>query len=419
MSRVGYEVKSVRAFLLPVIVMVLIAVAPQGVGADGPSVPMTPPQPPLAPVRGPLGDSPIELPRPAPAGLPPLKAVCIVGPIDGDNGTVTNEQKDAMDDAAAELTAHGVTVHKFYAPNTSWTQIAAAAQGAHFLLYRGHGVYWPPPDMPSPPVGGFCLSGDFVSNDEIRRDLHPAPGAVVMLYGCFTAGSSGNDTGAITQAEAIRRVSEYSDPFFDAGFGGYYANWIPDSFKLFARYLLTGESLGETYDSFNSSYNQSVVEKPGTHPTHPDADLWLGRNNWSYWKYCNAFVGDPDATLAGLFAGAVTVTPGELRLLSPVDGPERTLHAAVIPRPAQPLTWTATLDAVPWAVADTAHGDQTQLLAVTLDPAGLAPGVYTTTLRVDAPALAPLADGGIAVPVTLTVAATIRTVFLPDVGKGF
>ena len=106
--------------------------------------------------------------------LAPLTAVLIVGPIDGDYGDWTQAEKANMELAAAELEANGVIVHRFYAPNTNWSQITAAAEGAHFLFYRGHGVYWSP--LPYPTVGGFALSnGQFVSSDDIRQDLHLAP----------------------------------------------------------------------------------------------------------------------------------------------------------------------------------------------------------------------------------------------------
>lgn len=44
--------------------------------------------------------------------LPPLKAVLLVGPIDGDYGSWTQSEKENMDLAADELAAHGVEVHK-------------------------------------------------------------------------------------------------------------------------------------------------------------------------------------------------------------------------------------------------------------------------------------------------------------------
>ena len=120
-----------------------------------------------------------------------------------------------MDLAAAELQANGVTVHKFYTPNNNWDAIKTAADGAHFLFYRGHGVYWSP--MPTPAVGGFSLKNGFVSSNDIRNDLNLAPNAIIMLYSCFSAGSSSIDGGPISSAEARRRVAQYSDPFLDIG----------------------------------------------------------------------------------------------------------------------------------------------------------------------------------------------------------
>ena len=54
-----------------------------------------------------------------------------------------------MELAAAEVEANGVTVYRFYTPNNNWDQIKAAAEGAHFLFYQGHGVQWRP-------VNGGC-----------------------------------------------------------------------------------------------------------------------------------------------------------------------------------------------------------------------------------------------------------------------
>lgn len=231
--------------------------------------------------------------------LSSLKAVLLVGPIDGDTGAWTMQEIEHMEIAAAELESFGVSVHRFYTPNNDWDQIKDAADGAHFLLYRGHGVYWSP--MPTPTVGGFCLSENFVSSEDIRRDLHLAPNAIAMLYGCFTAGSSGNDTQSVTSAEAQRRVAEYSDPFFDIGAAGYYANWFGDAFQMFVHSLFQGNTLGETYEAY-FDFNSSTVERH-THPNHPTAAMWLDKDYWydPLPQYNHAFVGQPNATLADLF----------------------------------------------------------------------------------------------------------------------
>ena len=63
-------------------------------------------------------------------GFPSLKAVLIVGPIDGDDGNWTSYEKRDMDLAATGLQANGVTVHRFHTPDNDWEQIKSAAQGA-------------------------------------------------------------------------------------------------------------------------------------------------------------------------------------------------------------------------------------------------------------------------------------------------
>ena len=240
--------------------------------------------------------------------LPPLKAVLIVGPIDGDYGTWTQEEKANMELAANELTANGVEVHKFYTPNNDWDEIKAAADGAEFLLYRGHGVAWG--SGSTPPVGGFYLNGNnFVSSDDIRQDLDLATNALAMIYGCYAAGHSGDEDYDIGLTEACRRVAQYSDPFFDIGAAGYYSDWFGDAFQMYTRYLFQGQTLGEAYESFYD-FNPNTVYRT-THPDHPGLDMWLDKDNWyGYWSYNNAFAGLSDQTLADLFS--VTVIPGDL-----------------------------------------------------------------------------------------------------------
>jgi len=263
------------------------------------STPHTPLHPPLAP----RVDGQFSSGEPASSNLsqqlPPLKAVLLVGPIDDDSGSWTTQEKQNMDLAAAELQANGVSVFSFYTPNNDWNQIKAAADGAHFLFYRGHGVYWSA--MPHPIVGGFALKNKFVSSDNIRSDLHLAPHAIVMLYGCFTAGSSGNDTTSLDNAEARRRVAQYSDPFFDIGAAGYYANWFGDAFQKFVRYLFQGMTLAQAYEAFYD-FNSATVER-SMHPDHPALSMWLDKDYWynPLPQYNNAFAGMPEQTLAGLF----------------------------------------------------------------------------------------------------------------------
>lgn len=274
--------------------------------------------------------------------LPPLKAVLIVGPIDGDNGSWTNQEKNNMELAAAELEANGVTVHRFYAPNNDWEQIKLAADGAHFLFYRGHGVYWSP--MPHPTVGGFALANRFVSSDDIRQDLHLATNSIVMLYGCFTAGGSSLDKTDIGIEEAKRRVAQYADPFFDVGAAGYYADWFGSAFQMFVRYLFQGQTLGQAYESY-FDFNPNTVYRT-THPDHPQMSAWLDKDYWSgYWQYNDAFVGLPNETLLSLFAASTLGNLPDTRTFVYSIPDQRLLSSAYEMTPLNtgnddPLTWS-------------------------------------------------------------------------------
>ncbi len=242
-------------------------------------------------------------PEAADLSLPPLKAVLLVGPIDGNTGSWTLQEVANMELAAAVLEAQGVTVYRFYPGSGTFAEIEQAANGAHFLLYRGHGVY--DGNLPSPNVGGFSLSSGYYSPDRIRQYMHLAPNAIVMLYGCFTAGSSSavGDTYDIGIAEASRRVAQYSDPFFDVGAGGYYANWFGNAFQKFLQNLFAGQTLGQAYENY-FDFNASTVYRT-THPDHSALAMWVDKDYWDgYWQYNNAFAGKAAQTLADLFPAA-------------------------------------------------------------------------------------------------------------------
>ena len=355
------------------------------------------------------------LPAAQALALPPLKAVLIVGPLDGDSGAWTAQEKQNMDLAAAELAANGVTVHKFYTPNNDWGQITTAAEGAHFLLYRGHGVYWS--DMPNPIVGGFALRGRTVSADEIRAGLHLAPNAIVMLYGSFTAGSSGNDAGPITGAEARRRVAQYSDPFFDIGAAGYFADWFGDAFQMFVRYLFEGKSLRQAYETY-FDFNAATVERT-THPDHADLALWLDKDDWGGIVYNNAFAGLPDATLTDLFvAPAMSLSAPAITAFAEPSFAPQTFTIGVDGTTADPFTWTASVEppGAAWASARPSSGADGQQLTVVVTPTGMLVGTYQVSLRV-VTRTPGILNGDQLLPVTLYVVDRVQSVYLPNVLK--
>jgi hypothetical protein len=397
--------------MLPSLVLVLVlCVALVPVHAM-PRVPRTPSQPPI-----PFAEQPALLafdsePSSIVRDLPPLKAVLIVGPIDGDSGSWTDLEKRNMDRAAAELEVNDVQVYKFYTPNNDWEQIKAAADGAHFLLYRGHGVYWSP--MPAPDVGGFALKQKFVSSEDIRDDLHLAQNAIVMLYGCFTAGSSGSDSGSIRSVEAQRRVAQYADPFLEIGAAGYYADWYGDAFQMFARYLFQGMTLGQAYEAFYD-FSSATVERH-MHPEHQRASLWLDKDNWGYLKYNNAFVGLADQTLVDLFSPKVmTLTPETFLHLAEPSYSARSFPFQVTGAGLEPFTWTATVSSADasWLAVQPQRGRSGQTASIVITPTGKAPGTYEARIRVVAEA-AEIQDREQDIIVRLLVAEEIHDRYLP------
>jgi hypothetical protein len=385
-----------------------------GPARAGPPTPLTSFSPPIPP------------PRPSPdvqisnrvsrnvSALSSLKAVLLVGPIDGDYGSWTTQEKQNMELAAAELEANGVTVYRFYTPNNDWEQIKAAAEGAHFLFYRGHGVYWSP--MPQPTVGGFALKNLFVSSDDIRNDLHLAPNAIVMLYGCFTAGSSGLDDRSIDSEEAQRRVAQYSAPFFDIGAGGYFANWYGDAFQTYVRYLFQGMTLGEAYEAY-FDFNSATVERH-THPDHLDTAMWLDKDFWDgKTQYNNAFVGVPDKRLDDLLGlTAMELGPPAITYLAQPSSPARTFTVQVDSTSPENFGWTASVSpsSAAWLEAQPLSGVSGDRLTVVITPAGQALGTYQVNIQIvaDDPEVE---DGNQTIPITLRVLDRVYSTHLPMV----
>jgi hypothetical protein len=386
---------------------------------DTPPTPLTPPTPPevilepeVVPDLGPA-TAPTEL-----AGLPPLKAVLIVGPIDGDNGTWTTQETANMELAAQELEAWGVTVHRFYTPENDWSSIKAAAQGAHFLLYRGHGVYWTP--MPSPDVGGFALKDRFLTPDELRQGLNLAPGAIVMLYGCFTAGSSSADEGAITSQEAQRRVTQYSAPFGDIGAAGYYASWYGDAFQKLIRYLFQGKTLGQAYEAFYD-FGSATVERyeirRGSGAASDAVEMWLDKDHWwGDWQYNYAFVGWSNRTLAELFGSPeLAVAPEKILCLAEPNDPSLAFELHVDSTGPATFTWQAAVSPESsWLEIQPASGTNGQEVRVIITPGGRSPGTYETSIRILADGRA-VQNGETTIPVIMEVERRLHSNYLPTI----
>jgi len=377
----------IRRILL--LVLLVTTLSPQGLTSIAPHTAQAGslgPQTPETPVQAPEGISlpSSQLPEPAATSLgdlPPLKAVVFVGPIDGENGEWTLSVINSAKETASALRSYGVTVQEFYPnqANGTWQNIKNAANGAHFIIYRGHGVYWS--DMPYPVVGGFALKDTFVSSDMIRSELHPARNFIVMLYGCFTAGSAGNDTIIVSLDEARRRVEMYSDPFFDIGAGGYYADWFGGAFTSYVHSLFQGKTQRQAYEGF-FDYNAGKMWR-GYHQGHPSSALWLGWDNWyppePNWN--NAFIGDPDKTIAQLFQQtSMVLSTKDVVYLAEAGFPKRSFRAQIRSSTTETFNWTATISSSQaWLTSVTPlQGTSGAYLTVEIDPSKDGDGGSTT-----------------------------------------
>lgn len=405
-------------WLLTLCVMTVLLGGVFGAAQAGPPTPRTSPGPPVPPPQTSPDVEISSAPSNNVSALSSLKAVLLVGPIDGDYGPWTTEEKQYMELAAAELEANGVTVYRFYTPNNDWEQIKAAAEGAHFLFYRGHGVQWSP--MPHPTVGGFALKNHFVSADDVRDDLGLAPNAIVMLYGCFTAGSSSADDLPIDSKEAQRRVAQYSAPFFDIGAGGYFANWYGDAFQMYVRHLFEGMTLGEAYEAY-FDFNPATVERH-SHPGYLDMAMWLDKDFWDgKIQYNNAFVGLPDKTLADLFGfTAMELSPPAITYLAQPSSPARTFTVQIDSTSPESFGWTVSAlpPSVAWLDVQPLSGTSGDQLTLVVTPGGQALGTYRVNIQVvaDDPEVE---DGNQTIQVTLRVLTQVYSTYLPMViGSG-
>jgi hypothetical protein len=372
-----------------------------------------PPQPPLE-AQFAVPASSLAQAGPASLNLPPLKAVLIVGPIDGNSGEWTLKEHANMELAARELEANGVSVARFYTPNNDWAAIREATRGAHFLLYRGHGVYWPGTNPLR--VGGFSLNATFVSPDDLRRELQLAPNAIIMLYGCFTAGTSASDSSPISSQEAQRRVAEYAAPFFERGAGGYYANWFGEAFPFYVRALFAGQTLGQAYEGF-SDFNPTSVERY-SYPASSEVAMWLDKDNWGGIKYNNAFVGKPNQTLASLFqTPAMELSQAELSVLITPATPLTTRQIMVVGTGGAVFTWNSSLNPeVAWLQISPSSGSNGDRLSMSINPSRLAPGDYSATINIFSNT-SQLSGGSQTLTVKLFVREQIFTTYLPSVRR--
>ena len=162
----------------------------------------------------------------AAASVSHAKVVVIVGPV----GSVTDYYRGLADDAVHA--ARGLTddVVAIYSPNATWPTVRRALQGASIVVYLGHGNGWPSPysgSLVPPTQDGLGLNPVAGVNDDahqyfgesaIAREIHLAPGAVVLLHHlCYASGAGEPGMPDPSLVVARQRVDNYGAGWLAAG----------------------------------------------------------------------------------------------------------------------------------------------------------------------------------------------------------
>ncbi len=358
-----------------------------------------------------------------------LKAVVIVGDI----GEYLPDVKTDMDNAVAALEAHGVVVTKFYYGDSTfdWADIVAAADGIHFLLYMGHGVFNGNCKTPAS-VGGFYLGDNkFVPPGLIRsglKDRMAADSIIILSHACYAAGGpTCGDQKTISLEESERRVKQYASPFIDLGIQAYYANNYYGSSAAIINYMLDDPTTRQNVGGiFRSVYPYRESEFHDLSYPEEGYDLWLsGVPEDGAWD--DAFVGIPEYTFAGDSVPAVAQLGGLPDTLTFTYYTESGLligaNQQLIPLNTgndETLQWEVT-EQSPWLTVSPLQGITSQTF--TVNPEGFSTTqVITYTDRITVTVTSPSTVEGSPYPINVTlrvVAGSHYQVMLPAVMRGY
>jgi hypothetical protein len=182
-----------------------------------------------------------------------LKAVLIIGPQDEDMISAI----ESMNKIAELFKTKGVRVQCFYDNDTDWEKIKIASKEANFFVYDGHGGRM----GESGKFGGLCLKS-MVTSTEIIEGLKLKKNAMIVFKSvCGGAGSSASDNGDIGIIEATKRVTDYSQPFFEIGASCYYANNLKDGCLLFLSEFFSGRTVKESFDKSTKTWTKIELSK--------------------------------------------------------------------------------------------------------------------------------------------------------------
>ena len=247
--------------------------------------------------------------------LKQLKAIIIVGPVDKewDKNSIAEQKKNAE-----YLRNLGVLVFEFYPPNDKWEAIVKASEGAHILIYSGHGSN----QGINYNIGGLCLSKNIYHAQDIVNEFKLHKNALILFNGvCNGAGSSASDNGDIGKEEALKRVGEYAFPFIKLSAGAYYANNYNSSWVDFFNCFFERKTIKKIYTKeatkyqkievcreyqYNQKMEIAVASREGTGKirirySSINSGAWKAERFKDFKTYDVAYVGKPNLTIVDLF----------------------------------------------------------------------------------------------------------------------
>jgi hypothetical protein len=182
-----------------------------------------------------------------------IKVVIVVGPVEEMTDEFINQQKKL----SGLLKSIGIQVKEIYPPN-DWKTLVHEAEGANLFIYSGHGSKFGKNNV----AGGICLSDGIWNPDQLKADLQLSKNALILFnHVCGGAGSSASDKNDIGINEAIKRVSDYSKPFFEIGAKAYYANNYNYSLISFIKSFLNGNCIQDIHNSEANLFNYKSKSK--------------------------------------------------------------------------------------------------------------------------------------------------------------
>ncbi|MGH2511800.1 MAG: hypothetical protein ACRDGQ_03840 [Candidatus Limnocylindrales bacterium] len=232
-----------------------------------------------------------------------MKVVIIVGPTG--SGTAANIAN--AKGLAAQARDYGATVVELYSPHATWSNVVAQAQGANILIDMGHGNGWPSPYSPyqENTKDGLGLNasanhGDlnlkYYGANYVRRYIHLAPGAVVILRGlCYSAGNSepGNPIPSIQGGR--ERIENFAAGFLAAGARDVFAEPGADVGYILTAIFTTRSTARQIFTS------RSVTTAPWlAYPSHRTAGAHLLAQRDRTGHFRRSVTGNLDATLTAL-----------------------------------------------------------------------------------------------------------------------